>query len=266
MIKLITCDLDGTLFDSKKDISIENQNTIKALKETMFVVASGRPIEGVIPVNETLDLIKPNHYTICYNGALVIENVSLKPIFERYLSGKIVKTIFKEALRLNTNFHAFTKDGRLLTNEKNPYTAVEEKINRLNAEIVDIFEIADDEQFLKCMMVSSEERLTEIRPQINPEIARMVNINRSSKIFLEFLNKEANKGKALIFLANYLNIPIDETMAIGDADNDRSMLEISPNSVAMKNSFESILSLASYITDDNEHSGVAKAILHFDCR
>lgn len=266
MIKLITCDLDGTLFDSKKNISPENKQTIMSLKETKFIVASGRPIEGVMPVNKALNLFGPGHYTICYNGALIIENDTLKPIFEKYINGKMVKKVFKEALRLNTNFHAFKKDGTLVTNEKNPYTAVEEKINQLEAQIVDFNEIDDNELFLKCMMVSSEENLNEIRSQIDEELANEVTINRSAKIFLEFLNKEANKGMALCFLANYLNISMDETMAIGDADNDRTMLLAASQGVAMQNSFESILNIASYITDDNEHSGVSKAILHFDCR
>ncbi len=266
MIKLITCDLDGTLFDSKKNISDANRKAITSLKETKFVVASGRPIEGVMPVNHYLGLTNSGNYTICYNGSLVIENDTQKPIFEKYITGKMVKIIFQESQRLNTNFHAFKKDGTLITNEKNPYTAVEEKINHLEAVIVDFNDIDDDELFLKCMMVSSEEKLDSIRTQISPEIVNMATINRSSKIFLEFLNKEANKGMALCFLADYLNISMDETMAIGDADNDRTMLLAASEAVAMQNSFESILSIASYITDDNEHSGVAKAIEHFDCK
>lgn len=266
MIKLITCDLDGTLFDSKKNISDENRQAIQSLKETKFVVASGRPIEGVIPVNEYLGLTNIGDYTICYNGALIIENDTKQLIFEKYIDGKMVKRIFKEAIRLNTNFHAFKKDGTLITNEKNPYTAVEEKINNLEALVVNFDDIADNELFLKCMMVSNEEKLDQIRGEIDNEIADEVTINRSSKIFLEFLNKEANKGMALCFLADYLNISMDETMAIGDADNDRTMLLAASEAVAMKNSFESILAIASYITDDNEHSGVAKAISHFDCR
>lgn len=266
MIKLITCDLDGTLFDNKKNISKENIATIKNLKITKFVVASGRPIEGIIPVIKALGLETSNNYSICYNGAIVIENDTKSIIYKKYIDGYTVKLIYKEAIRLGVNFHAFMEDGTLITNEKNPYTQVEEKINHLDARVVDILSIDDNALFLKCMMVSSEEQLDRIRQLINPTIAKLTTINRSSKIFLEFLNNEASKGMALLFLANYLNIDLSETMAIGDADNDKSMLLKAKEAVAMENSFPEILAIASYITASNEHSGVSKAILHFDTK
>lgn len=46
-IKLIACDLDGTLLNSKKEITKENIETIKSLKEALFVVATGRPLDGI---------------------------------------------------------------------------------------------------------------------------------------------------------------------------------------------------------------------------
>lgn len=266
MIKLITCDLDGTLFDKIKNISAENIETIASLKETKFVVASGRPIEGVIPVIKTLGLEKKEQYTACYNGGVIIENDTKKVIFKKTITGEMIKRIFHDGLKHGSNFHAFRADGSLITNEKNPYTQVEENINKIEASVVDIDSISDNEEFIKCMLVSNEENLDRIMPIIDSSITSELTMVRSSKIFLEFLNRDANKGKALEFLANHLNIKMEETMAIGDADNDKSMLIAAGVGVAMKNSFDCLFEVADYITADNEHSGVAKAIKHFDTK
>lgn len=264
MIKLITCDLDGTLFDKNKIISDENIKAIKNLKNAKFVVATGRPIEGAIPVINTLNLNHPGQYTICYNGGLIVENYTQKIIFKKTISGAVVKKIFNEAMELGSNFHAFLSDGTLVTNMKNEYTAVEERINKIEAKVVDINSFDDNEQFIKCMMVSSKERLDDITNKVSQSILDEVNMVRSAKIFLEFLNKDCNKGLALLKLANHLGIKPDETMAIGDAHNDLHMLEVAHIGVAMKNSFECLFDVCNYITDDNESSGVAKAIKHFE--
>ena len=63
--------------------------------------------------------------------------------------------------------------------------------------------------------------------------------------------------------ASYLNINIEETMAIGDAGNDLAMIEKAGLGVAMENSFPEVKKVANFITTSNEDSGVAKALNQF---
>ena len=69
-----------------------------------------------------------------------------------------------------------------------------------------------------------------------------------------------SKATGLQALADYLHIPMDEIMAIGDGDNDRQVLECAGLSVAMANADDNIKALCDVITDDNDHDGVGKAI------
>ena len=71
MIKLVAIDLDGTLFDKKKNVSNENIKAIKKCKENgiKIVIATGRPISGVLPLLEELDLTSDDYYVLTYNGA-----------------------------------------------------------------------------------------------------------------------------------------------------------------------------------------------------
>ena len=79
----------------------------------------------------------------------------------------------------------------------------------------------------------------------------------------EMMNKNASKGNALEFLVNYLNISLDDTMAIGDNFNDLSMLQKAKHSVAMGNSNDKIKELCRYVTFTNKESGVGHAIKKF---
>ena len=71
-------------------------------------------------------------------------------------------------------------------------------------------------------------------------------------------NQNSSKGSALKYLADFLSIPIKNSIAIGDDRNDISMFQASGFSVAMGNSDSKIKSLADYVTTSNNSDGVAK--------
>ena len=61
-------------------------------------------------------------------------------------------------------------------------------------------------------------------------------------------------------LADYLHIPMAQTVGIGDSDNDRAMLHDAGLSVAMGNAQADIKAQCDLITEDNDHNGVGEAI------
>ncbi len=265
MIKLCTIDLDGTLFDSQKRISDENKKAILAAKEKgcKIVIASGRPIHGIVTVLEELQLFRQDDYVICYNGAKVFTTLDGNCIYDSVISGKDVKELYQEAKRLNVFIHAFRKNEQLITPQHNPYTDVEMKINHIDAVLYDFDAIKDDDEFLKCMLVAAEHDITRAMNELDQKFYDRYSVVRSSKIFLEFLNKTTHKGSALKALANYLDLDIQETMAIGDAGNDLEMIKTAGIGVAMENAFEEVKKVADFITTSNEQDGVANAIKRF---
>lgn len=265
MIKLCTIDLDGTLFDSVKNISHENKKAIKLAKENgcKIVIATGRPINGILNVLKELDLVSKDDYVICYNGAKILNTLTLDTIYSSTISGETVKELYHEARKLGLFFHAFRKNEELITFEHNPYTDVEARINKIEDHLFDFEQINDNDEFIKAMIVDSDQNITQAMEDINPKFYEEYSVVRSSKIFLEFLNKESNKGEALKQLAKYLHIDIKDTMAIGDAGNDLAMIENAGIGVAMENAFIEIKKAANFITASNEQSGVALAINKF---
>ncbi|MBQ7372300.1 MAG: HAD hydrolase family protein [Blautia sp.] len=77
---------------------------------------------------------------------------------------------------------------------------------------------------------------------------------------LEFTKAGVKKGPGLLFLAGHLGIPLEETMAVGDTENDLDILRTAGLGVAMGNAQESVKQTADFITRTNEESGVAYAL------
>ena len=265
MVKLIAIDLDGTLFDDEKNISEENLKAIDNAQKLgcKVVIASGRPLCGIMPTLEKLKLTKASDYVICYNGALVLNVKTGEVIFSKTLTGVDLAKIYSLAKLLNVNIHAYREKESLITPKLNPYTAVTERVNNIKANLCDFNSIASSEKFIKIMLIDDELRLNYIEDNLDKQYFDAYSIVRSSKIYLEFLNKETDKGLALKALANYLNIDLKDTMAIGDAGNDLNMILLAGIGVAMGNSFAYVKSSADYVTLDNKNSGVANAINKF---
>ena len=265
MIKLIAIDLDGTLLDDHKNISEENLKAIKYAKEkgVKIVISTGRPYAGVKPILDKLNINGDDEYVIIYNGGKILNVGTGETIYSTTITGKTVKELYAESKILNTDIHAFRIDEELITPKHNPYTDVEAHINGIEDHLCDFNKIKDDELFIKCMLVSEDEKLTSAMANVNDKFYTEFSMVRSATIFLEFLNKNSDKGKAVSALANYLNISLDEVMAIGDANNDISMIKVAGVGVAMENAFDEVFEYANFTTDTNENSGVAKAILKY---
>lgn len=266
MIKLVGIDLDGTLFDSEKKISAENKKAIAEARKLgcKIVIATGRPLKGVLEVLEELNLNTDNDFVIVYNGGKILNSGTSELIFSSTINGKQVKNVYNEALRLNSYMHAFRKSEEFVNYKSNIYSDVEIRINHLSDKIIDFMEISDEEEFIKAMIVDDEKKLDEIEKLVSKDLRDTMTVVRSSKIFLEFLNPKVEKGLAILNLAKYLGIKPEETMAIGDAGNDLSMIKEAFIGVAMKNGSEICKTNANYITTaDNNNSGVAEAINKF---
>lgn len=265
MIKLCTIDLDGTLFDKNKNVSKENREAIKLAKQNgcHIVISTGRPYPGIKHLVADLGLNEDGDFIICYNGSKIINTFTEDYIFVNTMTGKDVKELYRESKRLGVNFHAFRKNEELITDVYNPYTDVEMTINNIGCTLVNFEDIKDNDEFLKCMMVSSDENVTRVIDEINPIYPKKYSMVRSAKIFLEFLSPGIDKGSGLEILAKHYNINPNETMAIGDAGNDLAMIKKAHIGVAMANSFPNIKEVADFITTSNEESGVAYAINKF---
>jgi len=80
---------------------------------------------------------------------------------------------------------------------------------------------------------------------------------------IEINDESANKGNGLKFLAEFLGVPIEDTIAFGDGLNDLSMIKTAGLGIAMENSCHELLDCADSVTLDCDNDGVAEGIMKF---
>ena len=137
MYKLIAIDMDGTLLNSKKEITKRTQDAIReARKQGVYVVlASGRPLEGLLKSLDQLELITENDYALSYNGCLV-QNVATKEVISDItLKGSDLSDLVALSKEVGVNIHSFSKDRGLITPKHSKYTQVEADINDIEINI-----------------------------------------------------------------------------------------------------------------------------------
>lgn len=265
MYKLVAIDMDGTLLKGDKTVSERTKSAIQSAREmgVTVVLATGRPIEGVSKYLEELDMYTDKDYVLSYNGALVQKTKSKESIAKIALEGSDLHYLKKLSNELGVNIHAFSEEKGLITPKNSKYTEVEANINNIKINEIDIDAISDDEVIIKIMMIDEPEILGPAIDKLPKDVFEKYTVVRSTPYFLEFLNKEVNKGVGVEMLAKHLGIKREEIITLGDAGNDLHMIEYAGLGIAMGNAFDEVKEAADYITDTNENDGVAKAIEKF---
>ncbi|BDG67360.1 sugar-phosphatase [Enterococcus innesii] len=265
-IKLIAIDIDGTLLNNDRKITPAVYKALKdAEKEGVrIVLCTGRPLTGVQDLLKELDLFTDNDFVITYNGSLVQKTKNQEIISEFGLSQDDYLFVEMTARKLGVHLHVETEDTMYTANRDiSPYTIYEAFLVNMPLKYRTPEEMTADLNIIKMMMIDDPEILDQIIPQLPSSLTDNYNVVKSAPYFLEVLNKQAHKGAAVKKLAEHLGIRQEEVMAIGDNENDLTMVEYAGIGVAMANATENVKNAADVLTASNEEDGVAEVINKF---
>ncbi|HEB4991299.1 sugar-phosphatase [Aeromonas hydrophila] len=265
MYKLIALDMDGTLLNSQGQISPRTHAAIAAARArgVTVVLASGRPLEGMSRYLVELGLTGQDDYVICYNGALVQQVADQRIIRSQLLTGSDASAIAALADELGINVHGFSVSRGLISPRVSPYTEHESRLIDMPIKLLDFATLPADEQILKVMMIDPEPLLSPAIAKLPAELYQRYTVVRSAPYFLEFMNKQSNKGTGVAALAEHLGLDASQVIAVGDAGNDHHMIEYAGLGVAMGNATDDIKALAQHTTGRNDEDGVAQVIERF---
>lgn len=120
------------------------------------------------------------------------------------------------------------------------------------------------EPIVKATLYAPPDQISSIMKYLPDHLSHIpVQCFQSGPTFIDIMHQETSKGNALQYLSDYLNIPVQGIMAIGNYYNDLDMIRYAGIGVAMENAPEEIRKAASYTTASNNNQGVKKAIEHF---
>lgn len=259
-IYLVAVDMDGTLLHNDKSISDYTINVLRKIVEKgiLLVPASGRPLNGMKAA--VLNNVKGIKYAICSNGAMLMDVQKEKSIsetgipIEKALEALTYLEQFPVAVYVHTDRGTFRAEGWEKTglSEKYPYIRFSEgnvknlreflRTSRVNVMKMGAYILTDN----------LAQKLLEKGSPI-PGIAFL----RSGDGIIELNSTNASKGNALCILCEKLGIQLENVLAIGDNENDISMLQAAGISAAMRNAEDDVKQAAKFVAGNNEEDGAA---------
>ena len=262
--RMLVLDLDDTLLKDDRTVSeLTRRRLLEAQQQGMIVVlASGRPTYAMQHLAKELCLAEYGGYFISFNGARITSCADQHILLSVDISHAQMCKLFDLAQEHGVYIQTYTED-HILVSKDNEYTQIEKEITGM-----DVIECADfkaeiPKTAVKAMMLEHPDRLKEVEKALRPVVENELYMTITKPFFLEFMNPAVDKGKSLVTLAQHLNVPMEQVIAVGDSYNDISMIKAAGLGVAMGNAVEAVKQAANYETADNEHDGVARVVERF---
>jgi len=259
MIKLVATDIDGTLLIPEGEFTDGVKKCVKELSEKgiKVVLVTGRMNAAAELIAEDLGLDTP---VVSYQGGLIKQNG--ETLYERCLTAEQADSIIKWSETEKIHLNLYNDD--ILYSEKKCYE-IERYCGNLHThyQVKQFSEINKDKvNKLLAIDYSNPEKIDRFEYEL-PELFPELYIVKSTPYFLEFSNREASKYCAVKFLQKYWNISENETLTIGDQNNDIALLKAGGIRIAMGNATEELKNIANYTTDTVFNDGFVKAMKKF---
>ncbi|MBN2556336.1 MAG: HAD family phosphatase [Anaerolineales bacterium] len=253
-IDLLVCDVDGTLVNSNEQLTgrVAARITEAGQRGMKICIASGRPQLGLLEIHRALRLATP---IVSSGGADLYDPVTAQFLIHRTLRPADVRCITQAGREAKVSVLFEFTDHMLLEGDYR-------EAQRLSARVAfDVPYVEDGltdltEMPTKIVLVGDTPTLAALQSSIGAE-CDTVFIAKSQADFLDFTAGGVNKGSALEVLCRHLDIPLQQTAAIGDSFNDESMLKLAGVSVCVRNAHPALVQAADLVAPSNDESGVA---------
>lgn len=257
--KVVVLDLDGTLTNSRKEITLRTRMTLKKFMEAGGIVAlaSGRPTYGIMPLAKELELSEYGGYILSFNGGQILECSTKKTIYQKVFDKKAPAKIYRLAAENKVGIMTYQDDFIITETPENEYVKKEAFINKMPVCRVNDFVSYVDFPVTKCLLVKDGEYLAKVEKKAKETLGSGFSILRSEPYFLEIMPEGIDKAKSLARLLSFLEIEKEQMAAFGDGFNDQSMIEFAGLGVAMKNAQKVVKNVADVIAPSNDEDGVA---------
>lgn len=259
MIKLIASDIDGTLVpDGSSQINTEIYDVIRQLKERgiRFTAASGRQFNSI---EHLFQPIAREIYYITDGGTILrdydtIYSVStIDPVIARQAAKDIISIPECDVVLCGVNSsYVLDKDTQMARWLTDSYHFKVDEIPSIDAPIEDTL--------IKVSLYHKTEAEKKAESFFIPKYRDIYQMSCAGVMWIDCIDKGANKGAKLKELQKKLGITPEETMVFGDNLNDLEMMEQAKYSIAIGNARAEVKEKASYVADTNVNDGVLKEL------
>ncbi|MDH6134220.1 Cof subfamily protein (haloacid dehalogenase superfamily) [Kitasatospora sp. MAA4] len=258
LVQLICTDLDGTLLDSRGDLSPGSLEAITTARRSGIAVVcvTGRPVRDTLTITRRYGLTGP---VVCSNGAVTVDAESGSPllcrgfdpaecaellsVLEAGLPGLIVGIESIGGLYLEEGFAQLVPDCW-------PHQPVSAARTVLHP----------DDPVVKILAIHPDLTTQALERAIVDLVGDRLEVTRSTGRFVELSARGVDKGQALHWLTRHLSVPPARTAAVGDMPNDIPMLRAAGLAAAVANAHPDVRRAAHVVLPSNDDDGVAALI------
>ena len=277
-IRLIALDMDGTLFNTQSEITEENQQAIRAAcdRGVTVVISTGRPYIG-LPKEQLFAL--GVQYAITTNGAALYRFADDALLHADYMTPELICPMIEELQKKDIHMDAFIDGGcycvascRDKIDLLSMPASIREYIKKTRVFVPDLAAYIRERQLSVQKMTLNFYRQSDGSFLARDHVIQYLSAHDAVSFVsggyhnIDFTKYGVTKGTGLKNLCGQLQIPLSETMACGDTENDIPILTTAAVAVAMGNATPEVKEIADFVTLTNDESGVAKAINHFLCQ
>ena len=258
--RLAALDLDGTLLNDEHVVTDRSCEALQKLSAqgVVVVLISGRMHQAILPISDQIGLENP---IISYNGGMVKHPRTGEVTHHTPIPAVDATALVEYGDQKELHFN-FCLNDQLFIKAHNQWSELYERRTGVSATALGDLHELDGQEPTKMQILDTPKKINLLLTECKTEFGERLYVTRTQVEYIEFMNPQVSKGRALQALTAQLAIPSNLIVAFGDGYNDESMMKIAGFRVAMGNSVDEIKAIADYTTDTNQNDGVALAVEH----
>lgn len=263
MNKVLILDIDGTLTNSKKEITPDVLNALLAIQEQghTIILASGRPTHGVKWISDILQLKRYGGYVLCFNGARITDIRTGEVVYQQCFPGECIAPLYEYAREHDMGLVTYEGDTVIAATRIDEHMEFEANLNRMTLKRVDDFVSYVNFDINKCLFTASVDVAPRLERELAKQYADSLSIYRSEPFFIEAMPLGVDKAASLEHLFEIIGVDRENTIACGDGFNDMSMIRYAGIGVAMANAQDEVKEAADVVTrKSNDEDGLLEVI------
>lgn len=266
--KVLFLDMDGTTLNDAHEMPDGN---IEALRKAVqagheVVITTGRPTASAKLLLKTYGLDKIGcRYVIAFNGGVMLDCETGEVLFSQTMPLEQVKELVLMARKAGVYLQTY-EGGDVVTERDDENLAQYTKKTGMRARPVPDLTEALREEPCKVLVIDLHDQkpLLSFAEQTKEWAKDKVDMYFSCAEYMEIVPKGICKGNALRAFCEKFKVPVERAIAVGDENNDISMIRAAGIGCAVANALENVKSEADYVTErDNNHSAVAEVVERF---
>ncbi|MFQ5855218.1 MAG: Cof-type HAD-IIB family hydrolase [Anaerolineae bacterium] len=259
--QLVAVDLDGTLIGPDLQVQPRDREAIGRARAAgvRITIATGRGFPVTQEYARDLGLATP---VICYQGGLVKDPATGEVLYEATLPSEAYAEAVQLAQEQDLDFHVYAGNIAYLTELRRSRAFYDRWFSLPFRQVHDLVTELDHPP-VKFLITADEDEADQIEKVWKAHFDGRLQIVRSHPLFVEGTSLGVSKGNALAHLAEHLGIAQEAVIAIGDNDNDRSMIQWAGLGVVVGNAPDSLKADADYVAPVQSEAAVAHVIQRF---